>query len=106
VIPGTDVHINRSAPPDKRSYRVDFSLFRALAPDHQPQADLHGTIEALRDGLTGMHFNDPEFRNSPLIRLHVLADLERRRLVSPTLEWLNRVPTADPALSLRSAPVA
>ena len=31
--PGAKVSINTNAPPDKRSYRVDFSLFRSLAPD-------------------------------------------------------------------------
>jgi hypothetical protein len=103
AIPGTGVEINQSAPPDKRSYRVDFSLFRALAPDHQPQIDLQGTIEALRDGLTRMQFNDPEFRDSELIRLRVLADLEHRKLVGPTLEWLDRPSTADPALPVGSA---
>src|SRR5215510_11537131 len=35
-VPGTDVSINTSAPVDSRSYRVDFALFRSLAPDHQP----------------------------------------------------------------------
>ena len=98
VISGTQVEINRSAPPDKRSYRVDFSLFRALAPHHQPQCDLQGTIAALRDGLSDMHFNDPDFRNSAFIRLQVLADLERRKLVGPTLEWLGRSAAAHPAL--------
>ena len=38
AVPGTRVSINRQAPPDKRSYRVDFSLFQRLAPEHQPRA--------------------------------------------------------------------
>ena len=92
VLPGTDVSINRDAPPDRRSYRVDFSLFRTLAPRHQPEADLIGTVEALRQGLENMHFSDPDFRDSPFIRLRVLADLERRQLLSPTLEWMDRKP--------------
>ena len=36
-VPGTTVSINTNAPPDKRSYRVDFTLFRSLAPDFIPQ---------------------------------------------------------------------
>ena len=99
VLPGTDVSINsrhtlinRDAPADRRSYRVDFSLFRTLAPRHQPEADLIGTVEALRQGLENMHFSDPDFRDSPFIRLRVLADLERRHLLSPTLEWMDRNP--------------
>ena len=50
AVPGTEVSINREAPPDKRSYRVDFSLFQALAPAHQPQADLLGTVDGTAQG--------------------------------------------------------
>jgi nucleoside-diphosphate-sugar epimerase len=97
VVPGTEVSINRAAPPDKRSYRVDFSLFQALAPRHQPQADLPGTIDALRRGLESMRFNDPDFRNSSYIRLRVLADLQSSGLLSPTLEWTGRQMTSGVA---------
>src|ERR1700691_3114362 len=33
-VPGTKVSINTAAPPDGRSYKVDFALFRKLAPNH------------------------------------------------------------------------
>ena len=92
VVPGTEVSINRSAPADKRSYRVDFSLFRALAPQHQPQATLVETVTGLRLGLERMRFADADFRNSPFIRLRVLAELERRNLIGPALEWTDRRP--------------
>lgn len=87
AIPGTQVSINREAPPDKRSYRVDFSLFRSLAPAHQPQSQLDGTIDELREGLTAIQFHDSNFRNSPFMRLRVLADLRSRGLLNETLEW-------------------
>jgi nucleoside-diphosphate-sugar epimerase len=90
AVPGTEVSINRDAPPDQRSYRVDFSLFRALAPNHQPQSDLLSTIAALREGLTAMRFQDADFRNSPFMRLRVLSDLRSRGLLSDTLEWAGR----------------
>jgi nucleoside-diphosphate-sugar epimerase len=92
VLPGTSVSINRNAPADGRSYRVDFALFRRLAPQHQPEADLIATVDALRQGLENMHFRDPDFRDSPFIRLRVLADLERWRLIGPRLEWIDRNP--------------
>lgn len=103
VIPGTEVLINYAAPPDKHSYRVDFSLFRRLAPRHQPQADLQGTIESLRNGLAQMYFDDANFRHSALIRLEVLTDLQRRHLLSPTLQWLHRLP-ASPVASVDTRP--
>jgi len=90
AIPGTQVSINREAPPDKRSYRVDFALFRSLAPTHQPQSHLAGTIEGLRKGLTAIQFHDPDFRNSPFMRLRVLADLRSRGLLNETLEWADK----------------
>ena len=65
-VPGTKVSINTNAPPDKRSYKVDFSLFRSLAPDYIPQVSLDQSIARLRDGLVGMGFADKDFRNSPL----------------------------------------
>lgn len=105
IVPGTDVSINRDAPPDKRSYRVDFSLFRSLAPGHQPQADLLGTIDALRQGLTAMRFADPDFRNSTFMRLRVLADLETRGLLTRSLEWADRQPSIPFAESTPSADV-
>jgi nucleoside-diphosphate-sugar epimerase len=72
AISGTKVSINRSAPPDKRSYRVDFSLYRRLAPQHQPQVALHQTIRELKEGLLGMSFGDRNFRSSQFMRLKVL----------------------------------
>jgi nucleoside-diphosphate-sugar epimerase len=104
AIPGTEVSINRQAPPDKRSYRVDFSLFRAMAPGHQPQADLLGTVDALRAGLQAMDFKDPDFRSSSLMRLRVIADLTSRGLLSQTLEWTDKhrvTAAAVPALEAR-----
>jgi len=87
-IPGTSVSINQAAPPDKRSYRVDFSLFRALAPAHQPAATLVGAIRGLRQGLLDMDFADAEFRDSNLIRLHVLQEHIRSGRLSRDLRWL------------------
>ena len=43
-LPGVSVSINHAAPPDKRSYQVDFSLFRQLAPAHQPVVSLQGIV--------------------------------------------------------------
>jgi nucleoside-diphosphate-sugar epimerase len=90
AIPGTEVDINTEAPPDKRSYRVDFSLFRELAPEFVPQVTLAESVAGLREGLAGMGFADAQFRNSQHMRLKVLeAHLAADRL-TPDLRW--RVP--------------
>ena len=89
VIHGVDVSINKHAQPDKRSYKVNFDLFKKLAPEHQPTVDLITTIKDLKNGLEAMGFNDSNFRNSKLMRLKVLTDLRNRRLVTDSLEWSN-----------------
>lgn len=93
AIPGTRISINTEAPPDKRSYAVDFGLFERLAPGHQPQVMLGvgESIARLRDGLRAMRFSDGGFREGGHIRLRVLDGLEAsgaigadlRRCVSP-----------------------
>jgi nucleoside-diphosphate-sugar epimerase len=87
IIPGVVVSVNSAAPPDKRTYRVDFSLFARLAPDHQPRHSLPMTINALRDGLLAMGFTDRDFRNSRLIRLVLLESLRNAGLLSENLGW-------------------
>ncbi|MBX3732720.1 MAG: SDR family oxidoreductase [Verrucomicrobiae bacterium] len=81
ALPGVTVSCNASAAPDRRSYRVDFSKFRTLAPDHQPVVDLATAVAGLQRGLEVMKFSDPEFRQSSWMRLHTLrAHLAAGRL--------------------------
>jgi nucleoside-diphosphate-sugar epimerase len=87
IIPGVTVAINTDAPPDKRSYRVDFSLYERLAPDHQPRFDLVSTIRDLKEGLEAMDFNDADFRNSQLMRLKVLTGLQETGQMDNNLFW-------------------
>lgn len=71
-IEGAEVVVNRSAEPDKRSYRVDFSLFSELAPSHQPTMTVPETVVELVNGLRVSGFTDKNFRSSHLVRLNVL----------------------------------
>lgn len=87
AVPGTKVSINTNAPPDKRSYQVDFSLFRELAPQHQPCVSLKDSIIRLRDGLQGMKFTDQDFRNSQQMRLRVLEGHMKSGRLSLDLRW-------------------
>jgi len=88
VIPNTTVSINENAMPDKRSYRVDFSLFKNLAPSHQPQQTLNQAVEGLYQGLTKMRFDDADFRRSDLMRLNVLTKLQASERINKDLYWL------------------
>jgi nucleoside-diphosphate-sugar epimerase len=88
--PGTSVSINHQAQPDTRSYKVDFSLFKTLAPHHQPQITLEKSIAGLQAGLTGMGFADAEFRSSHFMRLKILESHIAAGRMSPSLRWLDR----------------
>jgi nucleoside-diphosphate-sugar epimerase len=87
VIPGVKVSVNPDAPPDKRSYRVNFDLYKQLAPDHQPQHNLLDTIQELKQNLDEMGFSDGNFRNSRLMRLKVLNHLQEKTLIDSQLSW-------------------
>lgn len=90
-IGGTKVKIDTAAPPDKRSYRVDFSLFSELAPEHQPRVTLRVAIEGLRDGLLRMGFCDAAFRTSQFMRLKVLDKHITEQRLSDDLRWAQRM---------------
>jgi nucleoside-diphosphate-sugar epimerase len=101
VIPGTDVSVNKDAQPDKRSYRVDFSLFERLAPNHQPLCTLDDTVRELKAGLDAIGFHDPSFRDGWMIRLKTLDKHRQDGLLNERLEWGFRKPaTADVATVL------
>jgi len=87
VIPDVDVSINKDAQPDKRSYRVNFNLFRKLAPEHQPQADLVTSIRGLKEGLERIAFHNDNFRESNFMRLNILKELQNKGLLNEKLEW-------------------
>ncbi|MQP66382.1 NAD-dependent epimerase/dehydratase family protein [Niveispirillum sp. SYP-B3756] len=87
LVPGTKVSINTNAPPDRRSYSVDFALYRELAPQHQPQVTLTAAIEGLRDGLESMGFRDQSFRNSQFMRLKVLERHMSEGRLGEDLRW-------------------
>lgn len=89
--PGTEVEINDDAPPDRRSYRVDFARFRELAPQHQPQMSLDRAIRDIAAGLKAMKFADADFRRSDLMRLNVLQKAMEQGRLRPDLRW------SDPA---------
>jgi nucleoside-diphosphate-sugar epimerase len=85
--PGTTVRVNPNAAPDKRSYRVDFSLFRKLAPVHQPRMTLAATIEGMADGLEQAGYRD-EHQSWRYSRLKFLTHLMDRGYLGRDLRWI------------------
>jgi nucleoside-diphosphate-sugar epimerase len=88
VIPGTDISINKDGQPDKRSYRVNFDLFKKLAPEYQPKVTLIESIKELKEGLEAMRFKDKEFRSSRYMRLMILTELKEKGYLNEKLQWI------------------
>ena len=84
---GTKVSINTAAPPDKRSYKVDFSLFKKLAPQALPEVSLDESIRRLVGGLKQMNFHRKDFRNSYLMRLNTLRNHISSGRLNQDLRW-------------------
>lgn len=95
VLSGTEVEINRDAQPDRRSYRVCFDRYAALAPDHQPVWDLERTILHLKRGLEEINFADASFRSSRLMRLKALEELREFGELDENLRWMRGKRTAN-----------
>ncbi|MCI0563809.1 MAG: SDR family oxidoreductase [Nitrososphaera sp.] len=90
IVPDVTFSVNKDAPPDQRSYRVDFSLFEKLAPNYQPQVDLLTAMREIKDGLKAMEFNEINFRVSKYMRLKVLMLLREQNVLDRNLEWTER----------------
>ncbi|MCP5064605.1 MAG: SDR family oxidoreductase [Ignavibacteriae bacterium] len=88
--PDTKVKINSNAEPDKRSYKVDFSLFNSLAPEkYLPQESISSTIQRIKKSLEEMNFSDLKFRESELMRLVKIKNLRNENKLNEKLEWIN-----------------
>lgn len=85
---GTAININLSAPPDKRSYKVDFSLFKTLAPTYQPLKNINDSIADLFKGFNEANFSDINFRDSQYIRLNVLRMMKSKQIIDKNLFYL------------------
>lgn len=86
LLPNVEIYLNPDAQPDKRSYRVNFDLFKILAPDHQPQYTLQATVAGLIGGLKAIDFHDADYHQSKLIRLNVIKDLLDRQVMDRQLK--------------------
>ena len=81
------VNINKSAEPDKRSYKVDFSKFEKLAFDYKPKVTIEKAINDLLLGLREYSGLVANFRDSKEIRLNVLRSHLNKDLLKSDLSW-------------------
>lgn len=87
VLGGVAVDINHDAAPDNRSYRVDFSRFAELAPDHQPQKDFGEAVAELAGQVRTLGLADTEIRESRFVRLNLLRDHVQSGRLDKDLRW-------------------
>lgn len=87
ALSGASISINAAAPPDARSY-VGFSLFRQLAPNHQPEFGLPDSLRSVLDGLAAIGFADRNFRKSSrMMRLNRLSAMIEPGVLGSDLRW-------------------
>jgi nucleoside-diphosphate-sugar epimerase len=89
-IPDISISINPNALCDNRSYAVDFSLYKKMAPNHQPQVSLQDSIKRLHAGLLSMKFENKNFRESSFMRLNTLKNHILSGKVDSNLRWIDR----------------
>jgi nucleoside-diphosphate-sugar epimerase len=93
ALPGTAISMNPTATPDTRSYRVNFSRFKELAPEHQPQVELLVSIGRLVRGLRAIGFADKDFRRGDrMVRLNRVSTLVRDGSLTADLRWRHSLP--------------
>lgn len=95
AMPDVTIEINENAQPDKRSYQVNFDLYRELAPHHLPTTDLSRSIADLKNGLEAIGFADQNFRESDFMRLRVLSRLREGGLLDDELRWISQRDRSD-----------
>lgn len=101
-IPGVNILVNKSAPADKRSYRVGFDRFTEIAPaQYLPRVTLRAAIEDLAVGLDSLlgrfsamprNFDDLQRLAPDVIRLQKISQLRDERRLSDALEWIDSPP--------------
>ena len=83
-----EVEVNKNSQPDKRSYTVDFSLFKKLCKKYQPKENLEQSVKLLARKMIGCKSNFKNFRNSQkFIRLKTLIHLQKKKKIDKNLYW-------------------
>ena len=89
ILGNVEVSLNKNNQPDKRSYTVDFSLFRLLAKNFQPKEKLEDAVDELAKNLKRSKVNFKNFRNSTkFIRLKNLNYLQEKKYINKKLYWI------------------
>ena len=84
-----DVTFGKNSQPDKRSYTVDFSLFKKLCKNNQPIENINHAIKLLAKKIIKSNLNFNNFRDSQkFIRLKTLTNLQNKKKLDKNLYWI------------------
>lgn len=87
-IPDTGIEVNSDAPPDNRSYKVNFDLYKSLAPDFYPARSIEQTINEIAACVSKINFPESNIRKSNYIRLNHLRSLLAAGQIDSSLRWI------------------
>ena len=73
--------------PDKRSYKVDFSVYKELSGDSYPTRSLSDSIGDLTRCIESSELDLSDFRQSHLMRLNTLRQLQTKKSLDSDLFW-------------------
>lgn len=74
--------------PDKRSYKVDFSLYKKIAKGYQPVYDLDKSILEITKCLKKIGIPKLKKNYNNYFRLNILKKLKKQKKISKNLNWL------------------
>lgn len=86
AVPGTKIYISNKNSQDTRSYKVDFSKFKNLAPDFQPIDNINHSISEIKSEIevfTNGYLNG----NLNFKRLDEILRLQSTKLLNSELSW-------------------
>ena len=90
IIKNVNIKIN-DGNVDKRSYRVDFSLFKKIAPKYQPSMKFNTAVRELEFFFKKQKSTLKNFRNSPKwSRLSRLNNLIKKKKINKKLYWIKK----------------
>lgn len=91
IIGNVKVVIKNKNAVDKRSYKVDFSLFNKLAPNFKPKTNFRSSVIELKNFCIKHKKSLPNFRKSPKwTRLSALNHLIDEKKLNKKLYWINK----------------
>tara|TARA_A100001035_G_C27777966_1_gene500093 strand:- start:126 stop:1178 length:1053 start_codon:yes stop_codon:yes gene_type:complete len=89
LVPKTSIEINPNSLPDKRSYKVDFSLYKKLGTDFYPNKSIEDTIIELSHHINNIDIQSNHFRDSQFIRLNHIKNLIKQKKLNKSFRWIN-----------------